>query len=237
MVQDDFKIIKGENLLKLYQFHSKTAKHYFCTICGIHTHNRPRIDPRIYGINIAFVDGIKPFELKNIPVNDGENHPHDKKSDYLKFLKKQRISGKPKIDKIGKLKTFYLPLSKWIYSFIRKIKKLKLLVYLVDKAQEKYNNRSILKFIFKKKYGLDLCVFSIDDFYKTKITKKKMSKSIHPLFLTRGVPGTHDLKFLNKVIQKLKKKNFKTVLIPKFDKSKDDRFKKTNGRKLKLPRI
>ena len=76
---DDFKIVKGQNLLKLYQYHSKTAKHYFCTNCGIHTHNRPRIDPRIYGVNIACVDGIKPFELKNIPVNDGENHPHDKK--------------------------------------------------------------------------------------------------------------------------------------------------------------
>ena len=76
---EDFKITKGEDKLKLYQYHSKTAKHYFCTNCGIHTHNRPRIDPRIYGINIACVDGIKPFELKNIPVNDGENHPHDKK--------------------------------------------------------------------------------------------------------------------------------------------------------------
>ena len=76
---EDFKIIKGFNKLKLYQFHTKVAKHYFCTNCGIHTHNRPRIDPRIYGINIACVEGIKPFELKNIPVNDGENHPHDKK--------------------------------------------------------------------------------------------------------------------------------------------------------------
>ena len=71
--------IKSENLLKLYQFHSKTAKHYFCKICGIHTHNRPRIDPKIYGINIACIEDIKPFDLKNIPVNDGENHPHDKK--------------------------------------------------------------------------------------------------------------------------------------------------------------
>ena len=53
---DDFKIVKGENLLKLYQFHSKTAKHYFCTVCGIHTHNRPRRDPKIYGINIACVE-------------------------------------------------------------------------------------------------------------------------------------------------------------------------------------
>ena len=76
---EDFKIVKGESLLKLYQFHSKNAKHYFCIVCGIHTHNRPRIDPKAFGINIACVEGIKPFDLKNIPVNDGENHPHDKK--------------------------------------------------------------------------------------------------------------------------------------------------------------
>ena len=67
------------SILKLYQYYTKTAKHYFCSVCGIHTHNRPRIDPKIYGINIACVEGVKPFELKNIPVNDGENHPHDKK--------------------------------------------------------------------------------------------------------------------------------------------------------------
>tara|TARA_B100000029_G_scaffold318098_1_gene310499 strand:+ start:4879 stop:5244 length:366 start_codon:yes stop_codon:yes gene_type:complete len=76
---NDFKIKKGENLLKLYQYYTKTAKHYFCSVCGIHTHNRPRIDPKIYGINIACVEGVKPFDLKNVPVNDGENHPHDKK--------------------------------------------------------------------------------------------------------------------------------------------------------------
>ena len=51
-----------------------------------------------------------------------------------------------------------------------------------------------IKIYFKKKYGLELCVFSIDDFYKTKKERKKMSKNIHPLFLTRGVPGTHDIK-------------------------------------------
>ena len=65
-----------------------------------------------------------------------------------------------------------------------------------------------------------------------------MSKTIHPLFLTRGVPGTHDIKLLNNVIQKLKKRNFKTVLVPKFDKSKDDRFEKTKWQKIKnAPKI
>ena len=76
---DDFKLTKGKELLKLYQFYTKTAQHYFCKVCGIHTHNRPRINPKIYGINIACVEGINPFEIENVPVNDGQNHPLDQK--------------------------------------------------------------------------------------------------------------------------------------------------------------
>ena len=52
-----------------------------------------------------------------------------------------------------------------------------------------------------------------------------MSKSVNPLFLTRGVPGTHDCKMLYNVLRALLKKNFKSVRIPKFDKSIDDRSK------------
>ena len=77
---DDFKLIKGENLLTLYQFYTKTAKHYFCKVCGINTHNRPRINPKIYGINIACVEGVNPYTLGDIPINDGENHPLDRKN-------------------------------------------------------------------------------------------------------------------------------------------------------------
>ena len=62
-----------------------------------------------------------------------------------------------------------------------------------------------------------------------------MSKKIHPLFFTRGVPGTHDLGLINKTIKKLKAKKFKTVLIPKFDKSIDDRSKKSKWQKIKKP--
>ena len=155
------------------------------------------------------------------------------KSDYLKFLKKKEVVGRPIVDKMGKLKTFYLPLSKWIYSVYQKDKKTKIIGLSGGQGAGKSTITSILKLILKKKYGLDLCVFSIDDFYKTKSERIKMSKKIHPLFVTRGVPGTHDIKLLNKVIQKLKKKKFNSVLIPKFDKSKDDRFKKTKWQKIK----
>ena len=53
------KLQKEKNLLKLYQFHSKTAKHYFCTICGIHTHNRPRRDPKIIWYKYCMCRGHK----------------------------------------------------------------------------------------------------------------------------------------------------------------------------------
>ena len=71
---EDFNIVKGEDFLTLYQFKTKTAQHYFCKVCGIHTHNRPRINPKIYGVNIACVEVVKPFAIKDVPVNDGENH-------------------------------------------------------------------------------------------------------------------------------------------------------------------
>ena len=39
--ENDMKITKGEDKLTLYQFYTNTAKHYFCSICGIFTHTRP----------------------------------------------------------------------------------------------------------------------------------------------------------------------------------------------------
>ena len=63
---EDFKIIKGEDKLKLYQFHSKIAKHYFCSNCGIYTHHNPRANPAMTGFNLGCVDEINTFELENV---------------------------------------------------------------------------------------------------------------------------------------------------------------------------
>ena len=76
---EDLKIIKGKDLLKLYQYHTKTAKHYFCSNCGIYTHHNPRSNPKMYGINIACLEGVEPFKLSDVNVNDGKNHPLDQK--------------------------------------------------------------------------------------------------------------------------------------------------------------
>ena len=92
---------------------------------------------------------------------------------------------------------------------------------------------NILKIILKEKYKLETIVFSIDDFYKTLKERKIMSKKISPLFLTRGVPGTHDTKMLYNCIKNLKRSKFKRMMLPKFNKATDDRMQKKKWVKVK----
>lgn len=39
------RILQGEDVLSCYQFNTRTAKHYFCSICGIYTHHQRRSNP------------------------------------------------------------------------------------------------------------------------------------------------------------------------------------------------
>ena len=76
---NDLKIIKGEEFLKTYTFHTNKAKHYFCSNCGIYTHHNPRSNPAMTGFNLGCLDEIDIFKLEDVPINDGQNHPLDKK--------------------------------------------------------------------------------------------------------------------------------------------------------------
>jgi len=78
VANENFKIIKGHDQLKLYQFHTNVAKHYFCSNCGIYTHHNPRSNPNMTGFNIGCLDNVDDMKLKDIIVNDGQNHPLDK---------------------------------------------------------------------------------------------------------------------------------------------------------------
>jgi len=72
------KIVQGENVLRLYQFNTLTAKHYFCSVCGIYTHHQRRSNPEQYGYNVGCLEGVNPFLIDNVPTNDGVNHPADR---------------------------------------------------------------------------------------------------------------------------------------------------------------
>ncbi|MDP6674919.1 MAG: phosphoribulokinase [Gammaproteobacteria bacterium] len=69
-----------------------------------------------------------------------------------------------------------------------------------------------------------VAALSIDDFYLTKAERRTLGKTVHPLLMTRGVPGTHDLQLLSTCIEQLNNLDTKNILpLPQFDKAQDDR--------------
>lgn len=68
--------------------------------------------------------------------------------------------------------------------------------------------------------GLKTAVLSLDDLYFDRPTRATLAATIHPLFATRGPPGTHDVALGIKVIDALR--NGLPVALPRFDKGKDN---------------
>jgi hypothetical protein len=71
------RFIAGENKLTSYRFNTGEAQHFFCSLCGIYTHHQRRSNPSQYGINVACLDGVSPFDFSEVPVMDGVQHPSD----------------------------------------------------------------------------------------------------------------------------------------------------------------
>ena len=63
--ESDFRLLAGEQSLCEYQFHTRTAKHYFCKVCGIYPFHRKRVTPDCYGINVFCLEN---FDPGGIPV-------------------------------------------------------------------------------------------------------------------------------------------------------------------------
>jgi hypothetical protein len=71
-------VTRGADNLVLYQWNTRTAKHWFCRTCGIYTHHQRRSNPNEYGVNVGILDGINPRDLTDVPWMDGRNHPSDR---------------------------------------------------------------------------------------------------------------------------------------------------------------
>ena len=72
--EDDFKLLTGAESLTLYQWHTHTARHYFCKVCGIYPFHRKRSAPDSYGVNVFCLEDV---DLDGIPVRatDGIGMP------------------------------------------------------------------------------------------------------------------------------------------------------------------
>ena len=70
-------------------------------------------------------------------------------------------------------------------------------------------------------HALKCVALSLDDFYLTAPQRRQLAIDIHPLFATRGVPGTHDMGLLSRTLDTLLAGQ--PTRIPRFDKAVDDR--------------
>lgn len=81
----------------------------------------------------------------------------------------------------------------------------------------------LLKLVLEEKFGKKVASWSIDDLYLSRKERKRLSEEVHPLLMTRGVPGTHDVKKGLEIINSLRNANDNTVtMIPRFNKAIDD---------------
>lgn len=63
--ESNFKLLAGEESLTEYQFHTRTARHFFCKVCGIYPFHRKRVTPDHLGVNVFCLQG---FDPAGIPV-------------------------------------------------------------------------------------------------------------------------------------------------------------------------
>ena len=147
------------------------------------------------------------------------------KKDCLKFIKSQETKADKFKNKEKMIKSFLIPLCFWISK--KADKKNPYFVGLAGgQGTGKTTISSLIKIILTKYFKLNVFRISIDDFYKTRKERISLSKSVHPMLLTRGVPGTHDINMMLSFFKQAKSKKFKRLKLPTFNKAIDDRFSK-----------
>ena len=81
--------------------------------------------------------------------------------------------------------------------------------------------------------GIETAVLSLDDVYVTRAEREALSRRVHPLFRTRGVPGTHDVSLALRTIDALGERG--EVPLPSFDKTHDDRRPMSEWPRVRTP--
>ena len=149
------------------------------------------------------------------------------KNDCEKFIKSQETTKEKFKNKEKMIKSFLIPICFWIAKKANKQKP-----YFIGLAGGQGTGKttisSIIKIILEKYFKMKVFKISIDDFYKTRKERINLSKKIHPMLMTRGVPGTHDIKMMLDFFKKAKSNKFKKLKLPNFNKAIDDRFPKKN---------
>ena len=74
--KERFRLLSGEDALASYQFNTKTAKHLFCTHCGIKSFYVPRSHPDGFSVNARCLDegSVEGMTVRKIDGRNWEKH-------------------------------------------------------------------------------------------------------------------------------------------------------------------
>ena len=120
---------------------------------------------------------------------------------------------------------YYVPLAIWLHAQIGQARS-GTFVLGINGAQGtgKTTLSNFLANYLREGQGVCVAELSIDDIYLTRAERLELAEQVHPLLVTRGVPGTHDVGLGKAVIGDLRDLGAgETMTLPRFDKSSDDR--------------
>lgn len=122
------------------------------------------------------------------------------------------------------IEAHFLPLASWVED---QMSPGKTFMLGINGAQGtgKSTLADLLQRVLAGLYGCNVALLSLDDFYLTRIERRELASTVHPLLITRGVPGTHDTALLRRCLDKLSKlADGESMTLPRFDKAADDRI-------------
>ena len=146
------------------------------------------------------------------------------------FLKEQCLP----LSFLKSANTWYLPLAERLAKHHEAAGRTLLVGVNGSQGSGKSTLVALLKELLAQNFGLQAIALSIDDFYLTREARFSLARQIHPLFATRGVPGTHDVDLMCETLQQLVRENGE-VAIPRFDKARDDRYPEEEWDRVSAP--
>ena len=169
---------------------------------------------------------IWPDAAQSLSAEDKTQLLNSLQNVFDSHLSKQRIEKNKSIQ--HDFEHVHLPMACWLANQHKN----KTLLIGLNGAQGsgKSTLASLLADLIEAGFNKSVLSLSLDDFYLTRSERRLLSKDIHPLLLTRGVPGTHDIELATSVIHKLKQPINKPVAVPIFDKAADDRVAECDWR-------
>lgn len=166
-----------------------------------------------------------PIEHTSMSADEIEHIAGKVNKPFINLCHQQQITN----DLTPYLSQLYVPFATWLRD-MQSVDKQTLIVGINGaQGSGKTTLSLLLACVLKNAFGLNVVTLSIDDIYKTRQQRHIMACDMHPLFETRGVPGTHDTALGSQLLDSFKQlKSGASLFYPVFDKGNDDRANKKN---------